>query len=216
MQTTKSYWQLVAAAGLVCAFIGSACTVTTSTDDDDDVPSAGKSGAGTAGGATAGTAGATAGSGGASAGAPAAGAGGAGDVPFPYECDGDTLGTPSSCEPSVGFETDVCALCVEAKCCAEFGACYAVAPGNQCGYGGPAKVGNEENVGEIPCVQDCLQKGFEANGVVDEDLLGECYSKCTTTKAHGATTECGAIIGTQTSELTNCLVDKCQTECIGG
>jgi hypothetical protein len=207
MQQTKSYWRLAAlatVAGVALAFAGSACTVTTSTDDG------GSSGDSFAGATAAGAA-QTAGASGAAVTAGAGGAAGAAAVP--YDCtpdSGEALGTPNTCEPAVGSETDVCALCVKAHCCTEFGECYATSPGNQCGWGGP----NDD--GEITCVQACIQDGVQQSGVYDDTLIGTCGAKCTTQKANGSTKECGSIVGQQTSDLVACLAMNCQAECFGG
>jgi len=215
MQQTKSYWRLAAlatATGGAFAFVGAACTVTTSTDvggstgDDAGAPSAGATQAG-AGGAAAGAAAAGA----AAGGAPAAGSGGA--APVPYDCtpdDGKPLGTPNTCEPDAGSEDDVCALCVKAHCCTEFSECYATKPGNQCGWGGP----NDD--GELLCVQQCIQDGVQKSGVYDDTLIGTCAAKCTTQKANGSSKECGPVIGQQTNDLVACLGTNCQAECFGG
>jgi hypothetical protein len=216
MQQTKSYWRLAAlasAAGVALVFVGSACTVTTSTDAGG---SAGETIAGAPG------AGATqAGAGGAAAGAPAAGAPGAGApaagaggaAPVPYNCtpaSGEALGTPNTCEPAPGSETDVCALCVKAKCCKEYSECYATTPGNQCGWGGPM------DKGEIVCAQQCIVDGIAESGVYDATLVGTCANKCTTQTANGSSKECGEVIGQQTNDLIACLGDNCQMECFGG
>ena len=210
MQKTKSYWRLVAAAGVVSAFIGSACTVTTGTDvdDDDDVSTAG-TGSGTAGSGTAGsgTAGAAAGS----AGSGTAGTGG--DGPVPYQCDmGDSgaPGTPNTCAPE--DPENNCQKCIQAKCCTEYAECYATSPGNQCGWGGPLVDGKQ--AGELPCVVKCIQDGVaEGTAPDDSDLVSGCASKCATNIDNGASQECGFIFGTQTSFLLTCLEDNCQDDC---
>jgi hypothetical protein len=100
---------------------------------------------------------------------------------------------------------------VQSKCCAEFSACYATNPGNQCGWGGP----NDD--GEITCIQACVQKGVEdSGGVFDAMLLGSCGATCTTEKANGSTKDCGTVIGQQTNDLVGCLNNGCQSECFGG
>ena len=211
MQQTKSYWRVVAALGVVGAFVASACVVTTSTDSGtagdagETNTTAGATSAGSsAGGATAGST-STAGTGG----TPAAG----GDTSTSYQCDtgdaGAPPGTASDCLPDPANPTDKCAVCVQAHCCAEFGQCYATSPGNQCGYGGP------NDGGEIACVQKCLQDGFASSGVDDADLRSMCYDQCTTSTAHKSTHDCG-LIGSQTNALIGCLSDNCLVECIGG
>jgi hypothetical protein len=209
MQQTKSYWRFVLALGVVSAFVGAACTVTTSSD-----PNLGEAGANE----TAGSPSAGAGVGGSSAGSPSAGSGGTGTAgsgdAMPFECDtgdgGAPPGTPNVCTPDDDHKTDACALCVQANCCTEYSDCYATDPGNQCGWGGP----NDE--GEIVCVQTCLQKGFADTGVDDADLRAMCYGQCSTTTANMASKECGDLIGTQTNALVGCLSDHCLVECIGG
>ncbi len=214
MQQTKSYLRFVALAGVVTAFVASACVVTTSTDDD----TAGASGSSTAGaaGAGAGAGGATAGAGGAiTAGTGGASAGTAGTDKVPYACDVSPdapAGTANVCTPDADHMTDICALCVQDKCCAQYSACFAYNPGDQCGYGGP----NDD--GEITCVQKCIQDGVADSGVFDSTLVGTCGAKCTTQKAPNGTSsqECGSVIGYRTSDLVDCLSTNCQTQCFGG
>jgi hypothetical protein len=221
MQQTKSYWRLVAMAGLLSAFVGSACVVTTSTDDDDNTAGKGGSGAagaGTAGSGTAGTAGAsTAGAAGA-AGAAAAGANNGGSGPVSFQCDpaeGGAVGTPNSCAPD-GPGND-CEKCVQAKCCSEYEACYATDPGNQCGWGGPAKIDGVTNEGgELACVQACLIKVVEKNETAPDDSdVQTCANNCATTLSNGATKECGSIIGLQTSDTVACMRTNCSEACFG-
>ncbi len=208
MQQTKSYWRFVALAGVVTAFVASACVVTTSTDDN----TGGASGANTAGANTAGAGGAGAGAGGAltgGAGGAAAGTGGA----VAYQCDpadGVFVGTPNTCAPAPGFETDACAVCTQAKCCTEYSDCFATSPGNQCGWGGP------KDQGEIICLQNCIQTEFPKTGVYDDSLVETCAANCATTTAGGSAHECGSIIGQQTNDLIGCLGTNCQGECFTG
>jgi hypothetical protein len=205
MQLTKSYWHVVAALGVVGAFVASACVVTTNTDGSlgDAGETSTTAGTTSAGGASAGSS-STAGGGTVAAG---------GDAPTSYQCDSGDAGAPpgtkADCSPDPANPTDICAVCVQAHCCAEFGECYATEPGNQCGYGGP------NDGGEMACVQKCLQDGFAASGVDDEDLRSGCFDKCTTTTDHKSSHDCG-LIGTQTNALLGCLSDNCLTECIGG
>jgi hypothetical protein len=205
MQLTKSYWCVVAALGVVGAFVASACTVTTSTDDNtagepgDTNTTAGSSSAGSsAGGASAGS----------------TSTAGGGDQATDYQCDtgdgGAPPGTASECSPDPANPTDVCAVCVQAHCCAEFGQCYATSPGNQCGYGGPS------DGGEYACVQSCLQAGFKSGGVDDADLRAMCFDQCTTNTAHHSSHDCGTLIGDQTNALLGCVSDNCRDQCIGG
>jgi hypothetical protein len=219
MQQTKSYWRLVAVAGVVSAFVASACVVTTSTDDDTagagGASTAGNGGSGgsTAGSATAGsgTAGSQAGTGGST---PAGGAG-----PVPFQCDpgeGGAVGTPNSCAPS-GAGND-CEKCIQAKCCGEYEACYATNPGNQCGWGGPDKVDGVKNeAGEIFCVQSCLIKVVEASGTAPEDSeVRTCAAECATNPSNQSSKDCGPVVGQQTSDLVACLRQDCSVACFGG
>jgi len=219
MQQTKSYWRLVAVAGVVSAFVAGACTVTTSTDVDDD-DTAGAGGSGTAGAGTAGSSTAGAGTAGAAAaGAGAAGAGTAGEGPVPFQCDpagdGGAQGIGNTCAPT--DPNDICQKCIQAKCCAEYSACYATDPGNQCGWGGPAKVDGDENPGgELYCVQACLQKAVVDSGTApDDSQVQTCGNNCATTISSGATKECGSVLGIQTSDAVGCLRDNCSVECFG-
>jgi len=209
MQQTKSYWRVVAALGVVGAFVASACVVTTSDN-----------GAGGDAGETNTTAGSTsAGAGGAAAGSSStAGTGGAlaagGDAPTAYQCDtgdaGAPPGTPNTCVPDADHKTDSCALCVQASCCTEYSQCFATDPGNQCGWGGP------NDGSEIICFQQCVKDEIANGGVDNDDTRTMCSDKCTTTTANKSTHDCGAFLGIQTQALIGCLSDHCATECLGG
>ena len=222
MQQTKSYWRLVVVAGVLSAFVAGACTVTTSTDvDDDDDNSAGTSagGAATAGAATAGagTAGAATAGSSAAGTAGAGGAGGAGPVPFQCDPEGDggAVGDPNSCAPI--DPNDECQKCVQAKCCAEYGACYATDPGNQCGWGGPAKLPSGEDYpgGEALCTQLCIQDGVAESGVApDAELIGTCGAGCASAKDTSGKT-CEQHVGQQTNDLIGCLNENCSKVCFG-
>ena len=220
MQQTKSYWRLVAVAGVVSAFIASACVVTTGSDGGSagtDAGGSGAAGAGTAG-ASAGKSGAgTAGSAAGTAGSATGGAGGEGPVPFQCDMgDGGAVGMPNTCAPN--DPADVCQKCTQAKCCTQYAECYATEPGNQCGWGGPAKVNGDPNPGgEAYCLIACIQKGVADSGTApDAELIGTCGNNCATTKSNGATQECGSVLGAQTSDLIGCLKDNCSTQCFGG
>ncbi|HET7540479.1 MAG TPA: hypothetical protein VFK05_11430, partial [Polyangiaceae bacterium] len=193
MQQTKSYWRFLAAAGVVSAFVVSACVVTT---EEDDSSSAGSGGSGTAGSHAAGSPAAgspaagsgTGGSTGGTTGTAGSPAGGSGAVPF--QCDpgeGGAQGTPNSCKPDPPPGDD-CEKCIQDKCCAEYEACYAYNPGNQCGWGGPAKLpsGKDYDGGEALCIQLCVQEGTEMSGTdPDAELLGTCANGCTTQTSTG-------------------------------
>ena len=220
MQQTKSYWRLVAVAGIVSAFIGSACVVTTSTDDDNGGASnGGAGGAGTAGASTAGKAGAnTAGAN--TAGAATAGAAqGGGSGSFSFQCDppgeGGAVGDANSCAPDM--PGNKCQECIQSKCCTEYGACYATDPGNQCGWGGPAKLPNGDayDGGEALCVQLCIQEGVKMSGTEpDAELKGYCANNCSTPNdTSGAA--CKTTIGVETNSLILCMSDYCSPVCFG-
>ena len=212
MQLTKSYWHVVAALGVVGAFVASACVVTTSTDGN----TAGDSGETNT---TAGSTSAGSSAGGASAGSSnTAGTGGAvaagGDAPTAYQCDtgdaGAPPGTPSTCAPDADHTTDSCALCVQASCCTEYSQCFATDPGNQCGWGGPS------DGSEIICFQQCVKDAITNGGVDNDDTRTTCSDQCVTTTANKSTHDCGAFLGVQTQALIGCLSDHCATECLGG
>jgi hypothetical protein len=205
MQQTKSYWRVLAVAGVVGAFVASACVVTSSTDDS----SGDDTGAAAAAGAT-GTAGASTSGAGSSS---MVGTAGTGTVLGAYECDpadgGSLPSTPAASCVAAGVAAD-CASCLQTSCCTEVSACYATNPGNECGFGGPPSSG-----GEFLCVETCLRDGFADSGVDDSDLRQGCFDKCTTSTANGASQDCPGI-GTQTNALIGCVSDNCLTECIGG
>ena len=220
MQQTKSYWRMLAVGSVVSAFIASACVITTD-DPDDDIDTAGSGGQATSSGGKA-SGGSTATGGSGTAGSAHAGSGGSGNAPGSFECDpeseaggpSDPVGTvPLSCEP--GTSPNPCDKCVQTKCCAEYGACYATEPGNQCGYGGPLKYKGEDNVGEFNCVTVCLQAAVAMSGVAPtgEDL-GQCANECATS-IPGSAKDCSPVYGLQTNEVVVCQVEKCSEECFG-
>ena len=210
MQQTKSYWRVVAVAGVVGAFVASACVVTTSTDDS----SAGAGGTGAFAGTTSGGTTSTAGTAGVSGSTGIAGtsgvggSGGTGVVSFQCDpSDGMAVGTPASCAATAGM---ACSECTAAHCCAEYGACFATNPGNQCGYGGPTP-----GASEILCIQACVIAATGDGGVADDMTIGTCTNNCVTpTDTAGA--NCGSVIGSQTSVLVDCLSHNCVAECFGG
>ena len=204
MQQTLSYWRVVAAGGLLSAFLASACVVTSTTDGN----TAGSSNSG-AGSSSAGAP-AVAG-GGNSSGAPSAGSSGApaanaGGTAVAFECEpasGNPVGTPNSCVPPKGTE-NACNTCIQMHCCKEFSECYAVEPGNQCGWGGP------DSGGEFSCVKACLEDNVQKGNVTDAAALGTCAPPCATKKCNAT------LIGTQTNDLIACVNDACQMPCFGG
>jgi hypothetical protein len=184
----------------------------------------GTSGSGTSGSGTSGSGGtnmaAGSNNGGAAgkAGSSSAGTSGA-PAPVPFQCDpsdGIPVGTPNDCTPT--SPSDVCQSCIQAKCCAEYAACYAIDPGNQCGWGGPAKVDGIANYGgEIACIQACLIATVAESGTAPgSQQVSACASHCATSSNNGATKECGSVIGAQTSNLVGCLLNSCSTVCFGG
>ena len=220
MQQTKSYWQFLAVTGVLSAFLGSACVVTTSTDDDVGASgAAGKANSAGAPSAGSGTAGSHAGAGTAGAGtAGGAPAGGAGPVPF--QCDpgqgGSAVGHPNDC--SVLDSSDRCEQCVQISCCEEWEACYSTDPGNQCGWGGPAEIDGKPNGGgEALCIQLCIQDGVKLSGTdPDAELVGTCANNCATSTSNGATKNCSSLVGNETNSLVGCQMDHCVKECFTG
>jgi hypothetical protein len=180
------------------------------------------SGAGGSSAGSSGTAHTTAGSsnGGAAgkSGGPSAGAGGHAE-PVPFQCDpsdGSAVGTPNSCKAA--DPTDECQVCVQTKCCTEYAECYAVDPGNQCGWGGPATLeGSPNEGGELLCMQLCLIATIADSGTAPDALqIGTCANHCATALGNGATKECGPVIGSQTSAVVGCLLKNCSIACFGG
>ena len=219
MQQTKSYWRLVAVAGVVSAFVGVACTVTTSTGDGFSGNDAGgASGSGTAGasaGMATGSAGkAGAGSAGAgTAGAANAGAGGAAATPFSCDLgDGGTQGEgiEGVCTLDAAEKKDKCAVCLKTTCCTEFSECYAVNPGNECGWGGP------KGEGEFVCYRACLTDVAMKNGAVETGDRLACAANCQTPKDTSGMS-CMEAIGTATNSLIRCVMNQgCNSDCYGG
>jgi hypothetical protein len=209
MQQTKSYWRIVAVAGVVGACLASACVVTTSTDDGSGgATSTAGTGTSAAGSPSAGaSAGGTAGISGSSS---VAGASSGGSATASFECDPDggaVVGTSVSCMTGA---TNECSKCVATSCCAEFGACYAKSPGNQCGYGGPTNDGQ----GEFSCIQACAIAATSDGGVLDDSALETCANGCVTpTDSSGAA--CSAAIGIQTNDLVGCVNTNCSSPCFG-
>jgi len=216
MQQTKSYWRMLAVGSVVGAFIASACVITT--DDPDDIDTAGSGGQATSSGGKA--SGGTATGGSATAGSTHAGSGGTGNAPGSFQCDPEAEagaapmleGTPLSCEPGT---VQGCDKCLQTKCCAEWGACYATDPGNQCGYGGPLMYEGAANDSEFRCFHVCMQKAIAVSGVdPTSDELGKCAADCATAPPDAAM-DCGTVVGLQTSELVACELEKCGGECLG-
>jgi len=216
MQQTRSYWRLVAVAGVVSAFIASACVVTTTDDNTAGAAGTGTAGAGTAGAGTAGAG--TAGSG--TAGAGTAGSNTAGTAGAPatsFECDtddGELQGTPTSCTPMDA--QDACQTCIQSKCCDQFSACYAEGPRDQCGWGGPPVSLGQATVGEIACAQVWLKKAVTDSGtaVTDADVQ-VAANNCATSPSNGAVKDCKGVIGVRTSDAIACLRDNCGLPCFG-
>jgi hypothetical protein len=129
------------------------------------------------------------GTGGGTGGGPSGGSGGGGGA----SCD-PSVGTPGSCTPD--NPNDECQLCIEASCCAEWGACIQDNPLDNCSAGGIA------GEGEASCFQQCL---FAA-GTADETTQGICAGNCTTAP-------CGSISGA-TNDLIACLNSSCFSECL--
>jgi hypothetical protein len=151
-------------------------------------------------------------------GSSSAGAGGRAQ-PVSFQCDpsdGSAVGTPNSCKAA--DPADQCQVCVQTKCCTEYAECYAVDPGNQCGWGGPATIeGNPNEGGELLCMQICLIATIADSGTAPDDLqIGTCANHCATTLGNGATKECGPVIGSQTSAVVGCLLTNCSIACFGG
>jgi len=210
MQQTKSYWRLVAMAGVMGAFAISACVVTTSTDDNTAGSggvsnTGGTSTGGSAGSSVAGTAGtggaAVGGSGGAAAGSGGAAAGSGGGSAF--ACDmgaaGAPTGTPAAnCNAATG---NTCAACMQTSCCSEVEACNGSNPGNVCQFGGP------KGEGEFACIQTCMKAAFKANGgSITPSDFETCASGC-------VTPSCDMTLGSATNELAGCVNDSCADKC---
>jgi hypothetical protein len=211
MQQTKSYWRIAAVAGVLGAFVASACVVTSSTDVDDST--AGSSGTHTSGGSGSSTAGTSSGGSGTSGSTGTSGSssvagtssGGTGSTDV-IGCDmgeaGAMTGTPfPNCKAVAG---NPCSACLQSNCCAELEVCNGTNPLNQCGYGGI------DNKGEFNCIAACMQKAFADNGDVElpEDL-GTCGGKC-------GTDACSSVLGISTSILVECVhqkVNGCSAEC---
>ena len=217
MQQTKSYWRVVAVAGVVGAFAASACVVTTSTDDN----TAGSSGTGATSSGGSSTTGGTSSTGGTTSaggssgstsmgGTSSGGTGGTGPAVTPFQCDppdGKPVGTPAVCA-STG---NACTVCTFTNCKTDCGNCFATSPGNQCGYGGP----NGDNKGEFACIQQCVIDATSDGGVPDDTTVGTCTNGCVTPKDSSGTA-CSAVIGAQTSDFVGCLRQFCQQDCFGG
>jgi hypothetical protein len=179
--------------------------------------SGGSAGSTAGSGGTAGSAG-SGGSAGSTAGSSGAGTGGTGmledDDPLCDPPSGMLDSTPyDNCEPADGEETEPCAVCIEESCCEQSKACYAYAPGNVCGWGGPMDDDGEYlGGGEIGCFRSCMLEFVMENGAYDEEAEGDCVADCTTvTDASGM--DCDGNIGSATSELIGCMHDSCEVEC---
>ena len=212
MQQTKSYWRLVAVAGVVSAFVASACVVTTD-DPDDSKGGSGGSGA-TAGHATSGGSSSTAGSSTAGGSTSHGGSGTAGSgTDDSVTCDDQTSaggapGEGSSCEPA--DPKDECQVCIQKNCCEEYGACNATTPNNQCGYGGPLVDGKYQAGGELFCMHECLID-LVAKSMISatEEDIRTCAGKCTTDMCDTSS------VGFQTSDIIGCMNANCSMDCWG-
>jgi hypothetical protein len=118
-------------------------------------------------------------------------------------CDDENPGgTPyPDCEPSDA--QDACEVCIQQSCCDESQACWAFAPGNVCGWGGPS------GFGEIVCYTNCIKDWIANNGgACGTAAQDSCADSC-------VNTGCEAI-GDQTWDLAVCMNTNCADECFGG
>ncbi|HEY3500342.1 MAG TPA: hypothetical protein VGK73_36875 [Polyangiaceae bacterium] len=130
------------------------------------------------------------------------GAGGEGPDPEAIVCDSEEPdSTPyPNCEPVDA--NNECEACVEQNCCEESQACFAFAPFNVCGWGGP----NEE--GEINCYVDCISEWLDENGACGQAALDACADECTTAACNE--------FGDKTWDLAVCMNENCSDYCFGG
>jgi hypothetical protein len=209
---TRTAWQLLAAIGLATCFVATSCVITTTDDDDDNTPatggSAGATTGGSAGAATGGSAGDAAGG---VAGAATGGAGGAGGAGLPEMCNASDTpkGTPGTAAcTEAEAQGDACVICIYANACAEWNACGATEPKDQCAEGGPA--GGD---GEFWCMVDCIN---DPTVTGDDELIGgdpadpDTAAAC---EAYCATSACGATLGGVTNTLYSVVVENCLDAC---
>ena len=197
----KNAWRILAAVSVI-ALVGSSGCVVGSSDDEDggsggSLGGSGGSKGGTGGATGGGTGGAVTGGGGVTGGGTGGavtggGTGGTGGSAG-YTCDA-TGGTPGSCTAT---GTDPCELCIQNKCCTEWGACTAAQ--NPCGSGAP------DGGGEIFCMQACFVKET-GNGSSADDAKAKCGNDC-------VSPTCGTISG-ETNDAFSCLESSCLTECL--
>jgi hypothetical protein len=200
------------------ALMATACVVTT--DDDDDSPfdggeggtsSAGKGSAeaGEGGSTKAGTSsGGNAGSstGGTAAGGTAAGGdGGTGPTYIPGLCQADEPQATMlpSCAPLSTDETNggPCKVCMKAKCCTEWQACFGDTPTTACGWGE-----TEESPGQFDCIKTCYRdtpNGSDDLEMTLSDCADACLNQC----------ESDGLIMDDTNLLVGCAQTACQNEC---
>jgi len=147
-------------------------------------------GGGEGGSGTGGASGGSPSTGGASTGgAPAAGGAGGlgglgGGTAEALDCleTGVPSGTPGSCEPTVGEDSEsyACQTCVESLCCAEAKACAATNPYTACYYGSTARLGFDDQpiTGELDCILDCLRNIPVDEFLGDQDQVDACALEC--------------------------------------
>lgn len=223
-------WLKHTLTGFIGAVIIAGCTITTSTDDDDDfdgfddfdgdagsAPRAGSGGRGGsgAGGARAGSGvgGSRAGAGGSAGTAGTAGtAGSAPDDGLPDDlvCGGAATEPADSCEfagAAPGYSD--CQACLSTNCCDAVKDCYGTEPSDGCGWGG------RDGVPEWLCYVACLVEIVDTQEFFDPEVdREECLLSCGT-PTDGLGNACTSVLPTDsTHELTNCINDKCETECV--
>jgi hypothetical protein len=209
-------WSLL---GGVVSSMAIACTVTTGSSVDDAGGEGGTSSkAGTTSGGTKAEAGkdqggsagtnTTAGTGG-SAGSTTAGMGGMASTYEVGKCQADNP-TPSvepSCDPDpVKDKDNPCQVCMKAKCCTEWQACFGSEPTTAC-FHGPS-----EDAAKDPGQFDCIRFCFDDN----KDMLtdpNELLANCGATCAQQCDTPDNGTVMDSTSELVACANKDCTDEC---
>jgi hypothetical protein len=211
-------WTLLASIASSLAL--AACTVTTGGSVDDDggeggtTSKAGKTSGGTtsdAGKTSGGSGGTAAGTGGSAAGTGGSTAGMGGTTPT-YEvgqCQADNP-TPSvepSCAPDAAKDKDnPCQVCMKAKCCTVWQACFGSEPTTACFHGPSADAAKDP--GQFDCIRFCFDENKDMLTDPNE-LLADCGSKC----SQQCDTPDNGTIMDSTSDLVACANKDCVDEC---
>jgi hypothetical protein len=203
----KAWLQLVS-IGVIGGLLASSCVITS--DDDDDDGEGGEAGEESTGGrrptggapATGGRATGGTGTGGATGGVSTGGVGTGGSATGGKgtdACDVEEFKPAASCTFQ---DPDDCATCLSSNCCDELKECYSDDPvESRCGYG----ITSSDD-SEFDCSAACLAEIYAEGDVPTEDDVDDCVGACMTC----------SLPNLGTLGLSQCVVNECLDECLGG